>query len=597
MADNQPLPNGFTTAPLTPPSPEPVLPHRYMTHKALMWLSVTAVALGVVSVLLFFFGGSSFTESKVLLTVEGPTQASVGDEIIYKVHYENKTKTTLHHLKLSFNYPDGSAIVEDGKIISSAGNTQTSDEEDLKAGESRDKEFHAFLIGERGNIKTAKTKLVFDAGSIRSSFEKNAQISTTISDVPIALTLVGPPTSVSGQAVTYLLDYRNNSADDISDLQVKLTYPDGFTLTKTSPSAGSGNNTWNLASVKKGGGGRITIQGTLSGREGDSKVFSVVLKRSINGDYVDYQKTAVTTVISSPLLNVQTSVNGSSDYTSHVGDTLQYVVRYTNDSNFTLTGLTLTAKLEGNMYDLATVDPRIGFYDSSSKIISWNSTVVPDFNSLKPRATGTVIFSVKLKSSANSNSVRALIQLVTENVPDSIDADKVSTTDDVITKITSQPSFRQTLYYNDPAFGSSGPFPPKANQDTALTVHWQITNPGNSLSGTKIVATLPQGVTWKNVVSVGSGQAQPTFNKNTSQVTWSIGSLPSGIGSDGSSPYELAFQVVVKPSTTQVGQSVIVLSNPTLSGVDSFTKQNIAVNGLNLLTTSTVDRPNEGVVQ
>ncbi|MEK9158106.1 MAG: hypothetical protein AAB638_02905, partial [Patescibacteria group bacterium] len=266
MADNQPLPNGFTTAPLTPPSPEPVLPHRYMTHKALMWLSVTAVALGVVSVLLFFFGGSSFTESKVLLTVEGPTQASVGDEIIYKVHYENKTKTTLHHLKLSFNYPDGSAIVEDGKIISSAGNTQTSDEEDLKAGESRDKEFHAFLIGERGNIKTAKTKLVFDAGSIRSSFEKNAQISTTISDVPIALTLVGPPTSVSGQAVTYLLDYRNNSADDISDLQVKLTYPDGFTLTKTSPSAGSGNNTWNLASVKKGGGGRITIQGTLSGR-------------------------------------------------------------------------------------------------------------------------------------------------------------------------------------------------------------------------------------------------------------------------------------------------------------------------------------------
>lgn len=596
MAENQNIPNGFTSEPLGPSntlSPR----HPKLSHKALVWLSVTAVSLGVVSILLFFFGGSSFTESKVLFTIDGPTQASVGDEVVYKVRYENKTKTTLHRLKLTFNYPDGSVVVQDGKVVTDSGNIVSSDEDDLSPGDFREKEFHAFLVGEKGNIKTAKTKLVFDAGSIRSSFEKTAQISITITDVPVSLTLIGPPTSVSGQAVTYLLDYRNRSTEDISDLQVSLTYPDGFTPTKISPNSTTGNSTWNLPLVKKGGGGRITIQGTLSGREGDSKAFSVALRRNIDGTYVDYQKTSVTTVISSPLLDVTTIVNGSADYVSHIGDTLQYTIRYTNTSNLTLTGLSLSAKLEGNMYEFTTVEPRNGFFDSSARIISWNSTVIPEFNSLKPRATGTVIFSVKLKSTSGGNSVRAFVQFGTENVPDSIDADKISTTDDLVTKITSQPTLRQTTYYNDSAFGSFGPFPPQANKETSFTIRWQISNPGNMLNNAKLVATLPQGVTWKNVVSVSGNQVQPTFNKNTSQVSWNIGTLPAMTGVDSSAPYELAFQVSLKPSTTQISQSVQILSNPTLSGTDSFTNQNIIVNGLDLLTTGTVDRPNEGVIQ
>jgi uncharacterized repeat protein (TIGR01451 family) len=576
--------------------------HQQMSRRVFKWLIVLAAGLGVTSVLLFYFGSSSFTESKVLLTLEGPTQSSVGDEVVYKVHYENKTKTALHHVKLAFTYPDTSVIVQDGKIINNPGNVQGIDQEDLAPGASRDQEFHSFLVGDKGNIKLARVKLSFDAGNIKTPFEKNAQLSTTISEVPIALTFVGPPTSVSGQAVTYLLDYRNQSSEDISGLQLVVAYPDGFTPGKISPIPSSGNATWNLSTLKKGAGARITIQGTLSGREGDSKQVTASLKRNIDDTLVDYEKTNVTTVISSPLLSVDTSVNGSSDYISHAGDTLQYSIRYSNTSNVTLTGLVLTAKLEGSMYDVATIDTKGGYYDASARTISWNSTVIPAFNSLQPRANGTANFSIKLKSSisgggSNSLFTHATITLLTENVPDTIDANSIVVTDDVVTKITSQPTFRQTMYYNDSAFGSAGVMPPQAGKDTTYTIHWQIVNPGSALNNAKITATVPQGVTWKNVISVGNGQPQPTYNKNTSQISWPIGTLPSGVGVDGSLPYELAFQVTVRPSPTQVGQPASVLTSPALSGVDSSTKQNIIVNAQDLTTNSTVDQPNQGTVQ
>ncbi len=588
---------------LTPLNSNPILPsikHPVSRH-VFRWLIVVAAALGIISVLLFYFGGSSFTESGVKLTISGPTQASVGDEVIYKVHYENTTKTSLNNLKLSFTYPVNSAVVKDGQIVTDTGNVQTISEPDLGPGESRDEEFHAFLVGDRGNIKIAFAKINFNAGSIKSNFEKTAQFSTTISDVPVSVTLVGPPTAVSGQAVTYLLDYRNQSSDDISDLRLIMEYPDGFKVTKVSPSASEGNFVWDLPNVKQGGGARITIQGTIAGKEGDSKTFNASLKRNVDGSYVDYQKINTTTVISSPLLGLNTTINGSADYVSHAGDTLQYSIRYNNTSNFTLGGLVLSAKLSGGMYDFNSVDAHGGFFDSSTNTVTWNSTVVPAFDSLQPRGAGTVALTIKLKPSSGSGSsntlAHAVITLATDNVPNAVNVDRIVVSDDILTKITSQPTFSQKIYYNDPAFGSSGPMPPQAGKSTTFTIHWVVSNPGNSLSNAKIVGTLPQGVTWKNVVSVGSGQPQPSFNKSTSQVSWNIGTLPSGSGINGASAYELVFQVAVNPSTTQVSQPVPVLTGIALSGVDSFTQQNIVVPNLDLNTNSTVDRPGDGAVQ
>jgi len=572
-----------------------------MTTRVLKYLILLACGLLIVAVSSFWFGGASFRDKDVVLELEGPTQASSGDEVVYKIKYSNETRSDLSDLNFVFFYPEGSTVIT---------NDGTSDDyseefniESLAPGEKGEKELRAFLIGEKGNIKIGKVTLSFRAGNLKSIFEKTATLSTTIVSTPISLTLVAPPNTVSGQSVTYILDYRNESDEDATDLILTFDYPDGFAPKEYNPQPKNNNNNWEVKLLKKGSGGRITITGTISGQEGENKVVSVVLKRKVGGDYVDYQKASVATVISNPILGVESSVNGVSDYSSSPGDRLAYNIKYNNNSNMNLSGMNLSVKLEGDMFDWATLDTRGGFFDDATKTITWNSTTVPDFLNFEPNKKGQVGFNIILKSffpsvstgATSDRFVKVSAKFSTPNVPTGFNSDDISVAGSLVTKIGTQPSLNQSAYYNDPDFGSSGPLPPRVGEDTFYTIHWQLTNPGNAVESAKVVGRLPQGVEWVDTVKSNSGQ-NPTFNINSSEVIWNLGTLPYGTGIV-TSKYEASFKIKIKPTDSQKGNVLSLIEDVQLTGTDSFTKQGIIVNGGNLNSSSLVDRPREGTVQ
>jgi len=504
-------------------------------------------------------------------------------------------------MTFKFTYPDDSVVLKDGIVSNNLSETFTVDQ--LSPGQSAEKDFKAFLVGDRGNIKTIKAELSYQAGDLKTVFQKNTSVSTTIIGLPISLTLSAPPNSVPGQAVNYVLDYRNESSNDIYDLRFEFDYPDGFSVQKTTPLPNEGNYVWVVPVLKKGNGGRISITGPLNGKEGENKNVSVVLKRKIGSQYVNYEKAENSSVIANTLLDTSISVNDSSDYSAFAGDDLNYVIKYSNNSNYNLIGINLTLKLEGEMYDIASLDTKGGYYDNSNSTILWNASSVPDFANLAPNKNGQIFFRIKLKSSIPSGTsgsknifVRASARLSTPNVPSGISGDEIFSESSLVTKISTQPTLKQIAYYNDTAFGSAGPLPLEAGKETSFTVHWQITNPGNDMSGVRISGILPAGVIWKNVVSVGSGQPETTFNSNTSEITWNLGVLPQGVGVTGAK-YEASFQVSVKPSTNQKGSPIFLTKDSKLSGTDTFTKQNIIVSTSDISTNDLVDRPGEGQVQ
>ena len=568
-----------------------------MAQKLLKWLVLLALVLFIVAIVIFLFGKPSFSEDQVVLELEGPTQASVGDEVVYKVKYGNQTKLELSNLKFKFTYPEESIVLKDGEVLKDLSETFTV--ENLKDGESGEKEFRAFLVGDRGNIKNAKVELEFNAGSLRSSFEKSDTISTTLVSVPVSLALVAPPTIISGQVIDYILDYRNESQNSVSDIRFEFDYPDGFTIQEQAPRP-SGANTWSVPLLRRGDGGRISIRGVLNGKEGEIKTISVSLKRSINDKFVDYQKASTSSLITNPLLGVEVLANLSKNYSAHLGEELSYIIRYKNNSNSTLIGLNLEVKLEGEMYDLATLDTEGGFYNSSSGTILWNASTVPDFSAFLPNKSGETKFSVKVKDSfpggvsGRNFFVKASAKLSTPNAPTGYSGNEVAATGEMTTKISTQPTFSQLAFYNDPAFGSSGPLPPKAGEETVFTVHWQIANPGNDMNNVEVRAVLPPGVTWKNIVSVGLGQSEPVFNANSSEVRWNIGVLPQGTGVL-TPKYEASFQVGIKPSVA--GEKTTIVKDGRFSGTDSFTKEQVVLNALDLTTDELVDRPGEGTTQ
>jgi hypothetical protein len=457
------------------------------------------------------------------------------------------------------------------------------------------------MVGDKGAIKTARLNLIFKAGALTSSFQKEVSVATTITALPVSLTLVAPPTTVTGQPIQYLLDVRNESQQDLSDLKLVLKYPDGFVVQKMNPTPSSGNTVWNFDTLSTSVGKRITIDGVLQGSERETKTVTATLQRNLNGQYVDYVRTESFTMITSPLLSVSIAPEGGRDFVTFPGDTIRYTLTYANNSRFTLLGLTLGVKLEGDMYDLAGLRTQEGFFDDATRTLAFDSAGVPDLGSLTPGKSGRLTFSIPLKAGlsgsaiggASSFFVKATAKLSTSNVPSGVEGGEVFALDSVITKIGSQPSLSQAVLYDNGA--GSGSLPPVVGSETIYTLRWQLTNPGNDVRDVKVTATLPPGVTWKDTPTAISG-TPPVYDRTRNTVTWTVGLLPFGTG-NGTPRYEASFKIAIKPSSSQLNNTVKLISGSTMSGTDGYTSQAVSSKPRDLTTADVEGHAGEGTVQ
>ena len=253
------------------------------------------------------------------------------------------------------------------------------------------------------------------------------------------------------------------------------------------------------------------------------------------------------------------------------------------------------------MYDFSTVRSD-GFFDGRLNTIFWNVSTLPLLNILQANQSGTVEFEVRLKNSfsgnigGNNSLIKASAHLETPNVPSNLDLDKLSADSDIITRVSTTPTFEQKIYINDQTFGSSGPYPPRVNQKTIFTTRWNLVNPSNDISQAKITATLAPGVIWENQTRVNGTSIQPIYNSKLNTVTWDLGTLPTGTGINFPI-YEAFFQISITPSANQINQSVQLLRNVRFEGIDTFTKEKITRTIVDMTTSNVSDSTQGGSVQ
>ena len=547
----------------------------------------------------FLFGRSSYSTEKISFEIIGPAEISSGGKMVYKVEYANHNKQPIKNLKLSFFYPVDAIVVKENQISQFL--TENVEIPSLESGEVGQTEFFAYLVGDKGDIKKARALLIFSSENMGSSFEKETTLATNVSSLDISLTLVAPPNVISGQNISYFLDYRNESQEDLRDLTLKFDYPDGFSVSNVSPAASVKTNVWELKSVKAGEGQRITISGVLRGFEKESKPIAVVLQRKVDGLFIDYEKASSNTVISTPPLSAKIAINSKSDYVARLGDELDYQIKFANNSDIDLLGLTVTVKLEGAMFDFSSVITN-GFFDSITKTITWNASVSPLLNKLASGQEGAVNFRVKLKNSFASGGlgakdfvVKASARVETPTIPTGFDLEKLAAEFNLITKVSSLPVFEQQVFYNDEVYGNSGPFPPKAGKKTFYTVLWQLSNASNDFSKTRVKAVLPVGASWEDKTRVNGQQSLPVFKPGSREVIWDLGTLPFGIGGQFRT-YQGWLQVSFTPSSNNVGQPVKLVQDAFLEGEDNFTGQVILVKVNDMTTSDLVDFPGQGSV-
>lgn len=537
---------------------------KYFSRGGLLLIAVVLIIAG----LLFWYGLTSFDKDKVELQIKGPERAASGEEITYTIEYQNKNRTDLRDIKLTFYYPQGAIPLNGNNLV------ETINLPDLPAKKTGDYKLKAKLIGFINETKTARAQLNYQAGRITSRFTNEASFSTTIFAVPLVLDFDLPEKLVNEQSVSFSLRYINQSSASFDNLRLQIEYPDGFVFESSDPEPLERNNVWPIGTLLAGEQGRIFIQGVIKGEEGQIKSFRAQLGLFKDEQFTAYTETFSPVQISISPLFISQIVNNSADYITQAGETLAYQLTYKNTTDTGIREVVISSQLEGEALDFASLKLDGGSFDGAKQMIVWKASNLSDLAYLAPHQEGKLNFSIKvkkplpIKNYTNKNfTITNTAKIYSSKVPLPLERLELSSENKLITKIASQLTIDTKGYYHDDLISNSGPIPPRVGQRTTYTIKWQLVNTANDLTGVKAEAFLPPHVEWLN--NINPAMSDLDYNPQTGQLVWQVGSLPAGTGIILPAKW-VAFQVAITPGLMHVGGLMELIGQSTATGYDDF---------------------------
>jgi hypothetical protein len=532
--------------------------------KFLVVLGVLALLVGTVY-FAFFYNPS---KPNVTLDIQVPDQVLVGEPFEATLNYANRSSVQLDNAKISLALPQNVSVLGESENIKVSEIPLGA----LDPGKTGSEKVELIVLDDPQTVKRLNAKILYSLKSTQSgSYETDTKADVVVGEPAVTLQFSAPETIFSGQNFEIDLHYKNNSDKDFQNAEIRVDYPPIFSVSQSTPPATQGKNDWSLGTLSAGKEGDIKIRGSAVGQDGTALNYNVRFFSSINGQSYELQHQVAGINIAKSPLSLSVTVNGGTNYVAKVGDTLEYVINYQNNSQAALKDATIKAVLVGQLYNLSTLRTS-GALNSITKTISWSGANQPDLKNVAPGASGQVSFEVGVltpsiqRLSDKNFSLKVNAQMESPTVPSGIQASETISAATLETKVQGQ--FELTAS----AFLVSGPYPPRANQATTYSVHWKLTNYANDLANVKISAVLESGTTFIKTVS-GNPAAQ--YDSRTGEITWNISLLPAGTGVLNA-PLEAVFQVQNTPASNQVGQNVTFLSETNLIALDSFTNVSLS---------------------
>lgn len=547
-----------------------------MKNKIIISIVVLTALAGILG--FWYYQRNIYSKDILRLEILGPDEASLAEEIEYGVKYKNNGDIRLEQARLIFEYPEYSVV--ESKLL-----RQEVALDDIYPGQADTLYFKGRLLGKEGDLKKARVWLSYVPKNLKARYESETSHVAKIKAVPINLEFDLPSKLESGGELSFRLNYFSNTDYPLSDLGIKVEYPDDFEFMSSNPKT-LGQNEWEIGLLNKTEGGRIEIRGNLKGELEEEKIFQAQLGSWKEGTFVVLKESIRAVKIVTPSLYISQQINGSPQYIASPGDTLHYEIFFRNIGQEPFRNLFLVAKLEGSAFDFQTLKAPSGDFESGDNSIVFDWRRVSDLQFLDAREEGKVEFWINLKSALGSQDVNPVIR------------NKVylsQARQEFVTKVNSKLEVLQKGYYQDEVFGNTGPTPPEVGRTTTYTIIWQAKNYYNDVSNTQIKAVLGQGVNLTG--RIFPQDAALTFDSSSREVIWKFNSLNAGKGVLDAGP-SVSFQIAFIPAAYQKGQIPQIIGKATITGEDQFTNQIISAEALPVNTALPDDAAvDNGVVQ
>ncbi|MBI2625999.1 MAG: hypothetical protein HYW69_00185 [Candidatus Nealsonbacteria bacterium] len=527
-----------------------------MRNKIILSIIILAALAGIFG--FWYYQRNIYSKEVLKLEILGPDEVDVSEEIEYAVKYKNNGNIRLEKPRLTFEYPEYS-IVENGKLL-----RQEIVLEDIYPGQSDTIYFRGRLMGKAGDIKKAKAWLSYAPKNLKARYESETSHAAKIKSVPITLEFDLPSKIESGGEIRFRLNYFSNADYPLSDLGIRIEYPQDFEFMSSNPKT-LGENEWEVGLLNKAEGGRIEIVGNLKGELGQDRTFKAQLGVWQSGSFVVLKESIRAVQIVTPSLYISQQINNNPQYVASPGDTLHYEVFFRNIGQEPFNNLFLVVRLEGEAFDFQTLKAPIGDFEPGDNSIVFDWRRLSDLRFLDAQKEGKVEFWVDLKKNWAMQGSQDMNPVIRNRVYLS------QANQEFITKVNSKLEITQQSYYQDEVFGNSGPIPPEVGKTTTYTVVWQAKNYYNDVNNVQVKAVFGQGVNLTG--KIFPEDAALTFDSNSREVVWKLENLVAGKGVLGEGP-NVVFQVAFTPTALQKGMPELI-GKAIIAGEDQFTGQTI----------------------
>ncbi len=538
----------------------------------------------------YIFTKSGAANQNVSLSILAPENVLVGEEMVYKIRYNNPGEVALENLAIKVVYPNDFVFIDSYPVAEENNTIWKLDR--LESKTSGVIEIKGKIIGEKNKKEILLVSMAWSPENIEAEFSKEEAWQTVVRDTGLNLERNLPISVMAGQPTKLLIKINEQDSNYVKSLNLSIDQKENIEIMQVSANKTEGTD---VSYVEKIADNEWHIFGIGDGLEEIKIEFKVLNKinkqESLNLNYEIKNKEESRLFLKDDIyfnvvkndFNVSLILNGStSDQGVDFGDTLNYSLIYSNQGEIDVHEVVLMSVLDGDVIDWSTFNSKQGGALRDGTLI-WTYKDMPQLKSFKSNDEGIIDFSVNIYSLEDIKSrlnkianyeITSYSQYSLGFSGTSTPKELKDTRSNIIkVKLNSDLSLKEGVrYFNEDNIAvGKGPIPPEVGKITTYRVYWNLENNLHKLAGLKIKTKLPNYIKWVKGFEPNIGTLKHDSSGN--DVIWSIGDLPvseiSGVAE---------FDIDVIPTENDRGKVMVLLTGTTVEAQDKETNSSIKIN-------------------
>ncbi len=522
-----------------------------------------------------------FTGQGLQVSIDGPEQIVLGQEMTYVIQWTNASSDPLASADVRVNFPTDFSVTSLEPAPNSEGlSWRLGTRARGASGEIKIKGLFSGALGTKTALQVVGT---YRPASFNSDFEALTSRPLTYVNTVLEGAVTAPTKILPGDRVVVNYSVLNTGSVPMQALEARLSLPAGFVREASSTGTLLDERMllFPIKDLAPGATTTVSMVGSFaSGLAAEVGLHAETGRLGPDGIFKPLQKSDLTVTVLSGDLLLKLVANGS-DISRPVsfGETLRFALGYENTAledirNVTLRlifaplSLTTTSTTKKtaplHLVDWSTLEDTASSTRAGNTLV-WDKTSIGVLERLPPRQDGTIELAVPVPAYTADMPARNF-QVTAEanftSLGGSVVNRTVRATPLIFRLRTDADIVAEARYFSDEGAPlGSGPFPPLVGQATTYRVAWTLSKHLHELKQIQITAPLPKRVSWTNKSSATAGEI--SYDEAARRLVWKLNRMPRDVNE-----VQVAFDLQLTPADFDAGRFAELLGETRLEMID-----------------------------